>query len=94
MEAQIEKEEHHEAVGSNNSSQLVTPKFSPVSMSNVNSTESLENLHSCRAQVCDRCRKLKKKVLWYRTIMYKLSGNKQPLFGYNYFETEKKAKAN
>ncbi|BAO37768.1 Zn2/Cys6 DNA-binding domain [Kluyveromyces marxianus] len=61
MEAQIEKEEHHEAIGSNNSSQLVTPKFSPVSMSNVNSTETLENLHSCRAQVCDRCRKLKKK---------------------------------
>lgn len=46
---------------SNVSSQLVTPKFSPVAMTNVNSTESLDNLHSCRAQVCDRCRKLKKK---------------------------------
>lgn len=42
-------------------SQLVSPSFSPVSVTNVNSTEHLDNLHSCRTQVCDRCRKLKKK---------------------------------
>lgn len=42
-------------------SQLISPTFSPVSISHVNSTENLDNLHSCRSQVCDRCRKLKKK---------------------------------
>ncbi|CDO92801.1 unnamed protein product [Kluyveromyces dobzhanskii CBS 2104] len=43
------------------SPQILASSLAPTLMTNVDSTEHLENLHSCRVQVCDRCRKLKKK---------------------------------